>query len=954
MKTPFLVIGLFFYAGTVCGQEMDSLAVLREVDSLVQLNGILIDKRQPQEAIKVIEAAEKTAFSAFGNIHPAYATCLFQHGKTFFKMRLYDEAEPYYLEALRLRKDILGESHPDYYKNLSSIGSLYSDMGQWMNAEKYFLEAKYIIEKNSGKEHADYTVVVQNLGLLYMQKGEFGKAEICLFEVKQIKEKIYGKVHNEYASILNTIGVLYFEMLEYGKAESYFLEALAIFEQNLGKKHLNYAGSITNLGIFYRKTGQYEKSLARLLEAAEIREEQLGKDHPEYAASLLSVGNVYANLKQNDKAEAHFLEAKEILKKNKFKSALLYSNALNNLGTFYRSLDRFPDSETYLLEARDVRKKNLGIYHPSYSNALENLTKLYFKTGDDQKAKPILLEWNQLNQQAYLSRMVFQSETELSKYAQDNVWKYNVSLSLAKQYAYADLAYLSSAWDQLIFIKGLVLNNTRSFKALLSTTPDSLKNIQNLWQNSQRQLMAEYVKPNPNQKDIREMEQRADSLEKVLVRSLTGFADVRREVRWQDIKSKLAPREAVVEFVHFEFYNSLYESSDSIFYGAFLLLPHDTIPRFFPLFEQRQLEALLPKSDNRAGINTFYNNPALYQLVWASIEKVLSGLKTIYYSPSGLLHRLNIAALRTPATTTLGDRYQFVQLGSTRQLVIPSETAAGTAAATLFGGIQYNMDSVEMARANTTLFAARSGNTRGDATALPEDSTLRGGAWRYLPGTEREVLALEPLLQTAGLSTTLRMDFDASEEVFKAIGQTDGSGSPRVLHLATHGFFFPDPKTAGSQVSSTGSDREPVYRRADNPMLRAGLVLAGANHAWQGNPPLAGMDDGILTAYEISQMNLRNTELVVLSACETGLGDIRGKEGVYGLQRAFKIAGARYLIMSLWKVPDEQTGELMQIFYRKWLVEKQPIPQAFRAAQQDMQTKHPDDPHAWAGFVLVE
>ncbi len=137
-------------------------------------------------------------------------------------------------------------------------------------------------------------------------------------------------------------------------------------------------------------------------------------------------------------------------------------------------------------------------------------------------------------------------------------------------------------------------------------------------------------------------------------------------------------------------------------------------------------------------------------------------------------------------------------------------------------------------------------------------------------------------------------------------------------------------------------------------MLRAGLVLAGANHAWQGNPPLAGMDDGILTAYEISQMNLRNTELVVLSACETGLGDIQGNEGVYGLQRAFKIAGARYLIMSLWKVPDEQTGELMQSFYRKWLAEKQPIPQAFRAAQQEMRAKYPEAPHAWAGFVLVE
>ena len=129
--------------------------------------------------------------------------------------------------------------------------------------------------------------------------------------------------------------------------------------------------------------------------------------------------------------------------------------------------------------------------------------------------------------------------------------------------------------------------------------------------------------------------------------------------------------------------------------------------------------------------------------------------------------------------------------------------------------------------------------------------------------------------------------------------------------------------------------------------------MAGGNSAWQGIQPPEGREDGILTAYEISQMNLSNTELVVLSACETGLGDIQGNEGVYGLQRAFKIAGVKYLIMSLWQVPDKQTSLLMITFYKKWLVEKMTIPNAFHAAQKQLRDGGLE-PYYWAGFVLVE
>ncbi|MDO8366370.1 MAG: CHAT domain-containing protein, partial [Saprospiraceae bacterium] len=174
--------------------------------------------------------------------------------------------------------------------------------------------------------------------------------------------------------------------------------------------------------------------------------------------------------------------------------------------------------------------------------------------------------------------------------------------------------------------------------------------------------------------------------------------------------------------------------------------------------------------------------------------------------------------------------------------------------------------------------------------------------------------------------------------------------SPRILHLATHGFSYPDPK---KNPTKGFGNTEPTYKLLDDPMLRSGLVLAGANYYCKNKRPLTNAEDGMLVAYEVRDLNLQNTELAVLSACQTGLGDVVGSEGVYGLQRAFRIAGAKFLIVSLWEVPDEQTQELMRLFYQNWLEKKESLRDAFNHAQQYLKEKEPN-PYMWAGFVLVE
>ncbi|MBK6997048.1 MAG: CHAT domain-containing protein [Lewinellaceae bacterium] len=340
----------------------------------------------------------------------------------------------------------------------------------------------------------------------------------------------------------------------------------------------------------------------------------------------------------------------------------------------------------------------------------------------------------------------------------------------------------------------------------------------------------------------------------------------------------------------------------------------------------------------------------MFELLWQPLEESLKGVKAVYFSPAGHLSKLNLGAIPTGEGKILSDRYNLVQLGSTRQLVVPPELKIKNNDALLFGGIQYEMDSTAVNLMNIDLKINRLIATRGGLSFSQTDSTLRGGTWDFLPGTEKEVVLIEKIMQTSGIEPQARKGWAATEEAFKTIGQS-GKPSPRILHLATHGFFFPDPKTVdfgrqtadGASVFKTGQPAHPLWpdsigRQPSMADWEAAQTRHGRWHfdRLRDKPNEFGQ-------YRIGRFVRR----------ETGLGDVQGNEGVYGLQRAFKIAGAKYLIMSLWQVPDQQTSLLMTAFYKKWLSEKMEIPVAFRAAQKELRDAGLA-PYQWAGFVLVE
>jgi CHAT domain-containing protein len=383
-------------------------------------------------------------------------------------------------------------------------------------------------------------------------------------------------------------------------------------------------------------------------------------------------------------------------------------------------------------------------------------------------------------------------------------------------------------------------------------------------------------------------------------------------------------------------------------------------PAWIPLFEEGRLAEILSRaegqhSSEQARILYEIFGAELYAAIWQPLEAALAGVKTVYYSPSGLLHKIAFNAL--PADSgRLADQYDLNLVSSTREVVYFAKNNAEAApvAAVVYGGIDYDTeaglmrlaaqemlkDGVEIAATPDTAVAAvlSAERTRG----------ARGGVWSPLPATRIEARSIQGYLRESRVAAALFEDSYGNEESFK---QLDGAKTA-LIHLATHGFFLTDLERDYEEEERMRQMGEMVPKVRDNPLLRSGLVLSGGNHAWTG-APVEGVEDGILTADEIARLNLVGARLVILSACQTALGDVNNSEGVFGLQRAFKLAGVESLIMSLWEVDDNATAKLMNAFYGEWLIKGKSKQAAFKEAQRQVRVEYPA-PYYWAAFVMMD
>ena len=653
-------------------------------------------------------------------------------------------------------------------------------------------------------------------------------------------------------------------------------------------------------------------------------------------------------------AEPYYKQALEIKKKALGEEHPSYASSLNNLGNLYMNMGDYKAAEPYYKQALEIRKKALGEDHPSYNSTENTYAYLLTKTNREKEGYEILknnftkksiqitnnFEWLNDNQKEAYWKMESEFYDNLSWFAYEAFEKVPEAVSLN--------------YNATLLTKSKMLESKISSENYYREVDELREELAN-----RRRLLAKMESDGSTEKDrIDKLRKEADSLDKRLTLSWPEYAQQKKNlsITWNQVQQNLYQGEAAIEFVRFK------NEDDSLYYyNALVLKKGDSNPTLIKLCKEEDLTAITPKM----GFSAYY------PLIWQPLESALVGIKTIYFAPTGELYNVPFHAIYAPkgkgdevlaaktdkrgaviqnekATTEqnaeyLMDRYTLHQLTSTRYLAMglkqKEKEKIGNNMA-MVGGVNY--DYLPGSQSSTT-------KTKKNKNAS-RSSQSSSGKLAYLEGTKTEVEQIASSVTPNNWQATLLENNDATEE---KIIKLENKEAKSILHIATHGYAFPEYDFNDTTISK--SSLRYSYRYSTNPMVRSGLILAGGNWAWTGSDTLTKLgaeQNGILTALEVSQLNLKKTKLVVLSACETGLGKIEGSEGTFGLKRGFKLAGVEQMIVSLWSVPDKETMELMTLFYSDLTKTLNPVI-SFEKAQKEMRNKYPTDPEKWAGFVLV-
>ena len=904
------------------------------------------------KALAYYQEDAKIILNNYGKTDPNYAICL-NNLSTFYRaIGDYNLALASILEAIEITKSNYGTSHPDYLIRSFNLASIYQVIGQNDTALKIYEDILSKVESLDLKNNLLYSEILNNIGMIYKNKGEYSLAQSHMEQSLDKVSKKLGKDHPQYGLGLNNIATLYQDIGFFNLALSKFEESKEIFFKITGRNHINYITTLNNLGILNQKVGNYAIALDQKKEALELGEKLLGKKHSQIATIMNNLALLYQTIGQYEKALPLLIEALDVTSKSLGKDHPDYGNRLNNIATLYQNMGQFEKALPLFIEALDVTLKSLGKNHSDYSTTLNNLALLYQIIGQYEKALPLFEESIENTYHQIHQNFTFLAEKEKEQFYKTISYNFNAWQSYFIKYCLEMPEIGANSFDMELANKGMILNaGIQMRNAVLNSGDKKSLALFDAWTGYKNMLAIEYSKPITERRvDLNELEDITKIKEAELVLINNTFSTFKRcaKTNWQDIQKHLSYNDVAIEFSSFRNRNDK-GWTDSIYYVALILRSNDSYPQMIKLFEQKQLDSIFIRTGEGESkhINNIYKNKRLYELIWKPIEKYVNKGDQVYFSPSGALHQISIGAIAINDSTYLGDFYNFNQVGSTGVLASENMNIKSFKDIVVFGGIDFDASDEQVAAIAKDIVLDDNIVSRSFYTT---DST-RSGKWTYLNGTLEEAQNIDNMAKSKKIQSQLFTGSHAIEERFKSLS---GEKSPTVIHIATHGFFFPDPKIDKKKLEMMSFQVDNKFTLADNPMNRSGLLMAGGNRAWIGEDVISDREDGILTAYEVSNMSLFNTELVVLSACETGLGDIKGSEGVYGLQRAFKQAGVRYLMMSLWKVPDNATKEFMTTFYTEYLTNQKPVREAFSDTQNKMKDKYRNEPYKWGGFVLME
>ncbi len=882
---------------------------------------------------------------------------------TYTKMGKNNEAYYYYKKGFTIFEDLerniagVPKTKTDvvyhaWGEALLNFGVVCNMLGAYSEGQAALTKAGAFLKPAPQKD--DYLSCLINLAMNHACFGEYAKARLLYDTVKQIIDTMPKDEFTYYqVCVYNNLAGIYEQTGNLQKALEYIKNAARIFSETKleslygGFYFADYIRTLINVADGYKNMHYLDSALKKCSEAEDSLK---NKRHDDLEADILQ-----------EKAaicieEKKFAQAITFCKKSLQIADTLpekpgfYDPTLLNLGALYQQTGRYaPADSIYRKEINYLCSKNITASY-YMQQALMALCKNLLFQNKNKEAADSLVKVGNLALDVLTENFAGMPESDQMQYnaAFDDIFDMLYSLLAKEKNMPKGIETLAFALQ--LARKNMVLTSQTGLLNRLRSAKDTvLANLYEDWLNNKQMLAKQFSLPNADRNlNTDSLQTISEALERRV--SARGFAA--GFAPRSDIENKFSHQDKHTANIEFVRYNKASKSfgTENASYGAFIIRGGDTIPAFVALCSEAALLGLMKDEKGQlVGADQLTKkiySPSstqaaeLFNLIWQPIEKYLGGATIVNYSPAGLLNNIAFNALYN-GKGWLANTYTMHCFASVAGM--GTITEAPPTEINLWGNIDYDSCNYTV---DTAMANVGGGNNASafNAPGIKPGGQLKSITKKRLPVfTTDELTPLKKLFAENKVSYSSYENALATEENFKG----HASAINGVLHISTHGFYTPYNKK-----DSNGRLPSSFMASNNNPLFRCGLAFAGVNYYWMKGAPKKNHDDGILTGYEVSQLDLHNVQLVVLSACETGLGDITATEGNLGLQRAFKLAGVKNMLVSLWQVPAKETGELLANFYSYWLAGGTPA-QALRQAETDLQKLH-YPPYYWAGFVLVE
>ncbi len=822
-----------------------------------------------------------------------------------------------YVNAIPLLQNAIGyykSNRPTDYVHLAawlkSLGMAYMYVGDYQNSEKTYASAIQLLESNNLQNDKAYRLILDAVAVLYVQLQNYEKALTYNTQAKTLYEKAldYG---DDYVRCVSNCALCHNGLGHNTTAKMMLNVALRQAKQNLSDTTA-ISSSLTCLN-------QLSDSL---LDSQAIDQNYYIQTRIiPYVTLLSNSATVYSELGYFSEALRAIKESIKVSEEYGLKEALPY----NNMGMLYFIKSKFPQSVEWFLKSYEFCKT------PYESDEIGMNTALGLYLSNDSTASTFCSDVSEKMRKNIQDMFAFMSGEERAIY-----WKhfdnYLPVLNLII-YESGNTDAFGTIYDNILEAKGLLLRSTNAIR-------DAVLNSGN------ETDIAEYIRIGQlkqqllNEKDDETrlaIEMEIEAIDKRLTQHVNANADFNssKNINWEQVRDALSKDDAAIEFYNIPLIwglDSIHTMDGEPRYCAVLLRKDYKYPHIIPLCKESQLQELDEED--------LYETDSIYNLIWQPLENELKGVRNIYFAADRELHKVGIEYAPISENENIGDIYNLFRLSSTRVLA-EKKNESRRDNAVLYGGLRYDVGKDDL------IAESRAGDYHPTSTSRAFTAADSRYGVKYLPGTLKEV---EEIAQRFANRPRIVTDISGTEESFKSLA----GSSTDIIHLATHGFFWSeDDARKRNYVTFLNTGNRAKQSDEDKALTRSGLFFSGANIGLQGKTLPDDVEDGVLTALELSNMNLGHVDMVVMSACESGLGETSG-EGVFGLQRGFKLAGANTLLMSLWKVNDEATQLLMTEFYKNYLSGKSKQMSLHLAQQSLRNNAKYSDPEYWAAFILLD